>query len=238
MQSFNFYTILFVSIIMGLSGCAIEDDFGRFHTPHMKERAADIVGSIQEHTGIFAREAAYHIPLSDEEHTLRQTYKHFSKPFLASPKFTYPLKHQTFPKHKSGLSFQDDFIHKIRADRLWISRFDRAIGKVISHDMQRYDVIASSYEVTDNDSRYIRVRIRENRGVVMRVLHLLDRRISDYDQAIGYARLQYPERELTMLGGAMDKLRTQVALLKGKYESYVYQRATNSEFKDYKAGAY
>ena len=238
MQPYRYHTILLLSVIAGLSGCAIEDDFGRFHTPHMKERAADVVGSIQEHTGIFSKEAAYHIPLTNEEHTLRQTYKHFSKPFLADPKLRHALKHQTFPKHRSGLSFQEDFIHKMRADRLWISRFDRAIGHVISHDMQRYDVIASSYEVTDNDSRYIRVRIRENRGVVMRVLHLLDRRVSDYDQAIGYARLQYRERELTMLGGSMDKLRTQIALLKGKYENYVYQRASKSEYQDYKTDAY
>jgi len=238
MQSFSFYTIFLLSTILGLSGCAIEDDFGRFHTPHMKERAADVVGSIQEHTGLFSKDAAYHIPLSNEEHTLRQTYKHFSKPFLANPRLRRPLDHQTFPKHGSGLSFREDFNHKIRADRLWISRFDRAIGQVISHDMQRYDVIASSYEVTDNDSRYIRVRIRENRGVVMRVLQLLDKRVSDYDQAIGYARLQYPERELTMLGGSMDKLRTQIALLKGKYETYVYQRATKSEYQDYKTEAY
>ena len=238
MQSFSYYTIFFLCIIVGLTGCALEDDFGRFRTPHTKERAADVVGSIQEHTGIFSKESAYHIPLTNEEHTLRQTYKHFRKPFLADPRVRRPLKRQTFSKHRSGLSFQEDFIHKIRADRLWISRFDRAIGQVISHDMQRFDVIASSLEVTDNDSRYIRVRIRENRGVVMRVLQLLDRRVSDYDQAIGYARLQYPERDLNLLGGSMDKLRTQIALLKGKYETYVYQRASKSDYHDYKTDTY
>jgi len=221
-------------VIFSLSACSIEDDFGRSYTPHLQENIGDVVGSIQENTGLLSRNAAYHIPLTDHEHTLRQTLVHFQKPFLSQRTLREPLKRQTIAKHRSHEGFRSDFLHDIESDQLWIGRFDRAVEAVIEHDLQRYEVLSSSYEVSDNDERYIKVRIRENRGVAMRVLQLLDRRVSDYDQGIDYGRLQYRERDLLPLVPAMDGMRSQIGVLKSKYETYVYQGGPSNEYSNYK----
>lgn len=216
-----------------LAACSISEDFGRSHTPKLIGHAGDIVGSIQEHTGVLSRQAAFHIPLTHQEHTLRQTLTHFRKPFLHTPTLRKPLKTQTFPKHQTVEGFKAYFLNQIKSDRLWVRRFKQALSKVISHDIQRYEVLSSSHEVTENDSRYIKVRIRENRSITMRVMQLLDRRLSDYSKAMDYSRLSYPEKHLAVFRAPMDKYRAEVGLLKAKYESYVYQQAAKADFRDY-----
>ena len=209
-----------------LAACSIEDDFGRLHRPLIQQEAADIVGSIQEQTGILSDRTAYHIPLTNNEHQLRRSLTHFRHPFLYAPTIRDPQKRQTFAKHRTGPSFTAFMRHRIKADIAKIRSFNYSVGVVIEQDMQRYDVLASSYSVSNLDDRYMRVRIRENRAVTIRVMQLLDRRISDYDQAIEYARLQYPERHLLPLAPAMDRLRSEDALLKSKYERYIFQSAS------------
>jgi len=228
-------SLLFVlMVVFGLSACAIEDDFGRSYTPNMQGKIGDVVGSIQENTGLLSSDAAYHIPLTDHEHTLRQTLVHFEEPLLSQRTLREPLKGPTIAKHGSYEGFRSDFLHEIKSDKLWIRRFDKAVEAIIEHDLQRFEVLSSSYEVSDNDARYIKVRIRENRGVAMRILQLLDRRVSDYDQGIDYGRLQYRERDLLPLIPAMDGLRSQIGVIKSKYETYVYQGGPSSKYSNYK----
>ncbi len=214
-----------------LAACSIEDDFGRLHRPEMYNRVGDIVGSIQEHTGIMSDRVAYHIPLSNDEHQLRRTLAHFRAPFLYAPKLRDPLGRQRFSQHRTGQSFVAYMQHSIKSDIQAIHHFNHSIGVVIEQDMQRYSVLASTMEVTENDGRFIRTRIRENRAVTISVFRLLDRRMSDYDQAIEYARLQYPERELLVLRPDMQRLRAKHAMVKAKYERYIFQRAAKHEFE-------
>ena len=220
-----------------LAGCAVDDDFGRFHETQLRTDGAEIVGSIQEHTGLLSRRAAFHIPLTNEEHTLRQCYQHFKKPLLPRATMRDPRGTHTFAKHKTVQSFNEFILHHVKSDRLWISRLTNQLGNVIAHDRQRYDVIASSYEVTENDSRYIRVRIRENRGLAVRIVKLLDRRIAIYDKAIDYARLQYRERDLLILAPSMDKLRAQIGLFKARYEHYIFERYGKTDRQLYDSAA-
>lgn len=216
---------------LGLLGaCSIEEDFGRLHRPEIYQHAGDIVGSIQEHTGILSDRVAYHIPLSNDEHQLRRTLAHFRAPFLYAPTARNPLKRQTFSQHRTGQSFVAFMRHSIKSDIGHIRHFNYAVDVVIKQDMQRYSVLASTSEVTENDGRYIRTRIRENRAVTISVFKLLDRRMSDYDQAIEYARLQYPERELLVLGPDMRRLRSKHAMLKSKYERYIFMREAKHQF--------
>lgn len=230
----NRLTLPFVFIFcLPMAACSIEEDFGRLHRPLIQQDAADIVGSIQEQTGILSDRTAYHIPLTNDEHQLRRSLAHFRHPFLAAPTLRDPQKRQTFAKHRTGPSFTAFIKHRVRADIAKIRSFNYSVGRVIEQDMQRYDVLASSYNVSNTDDRYMRLRIRENRAVTIRVMQLLDRRIGDYDQAIEYARLQYPERQLLPLRPAMDRLRSENALLKSKYERYIFQSAsTKFDFSD------
>lgn len=216
--------------LLSLAGCSVEEDFGRLYEPKLYDGIGDIVGSIQNHTGILSDRAAYHIPLTGDEHQLRRSLAHFRAPFLYAPTMRDPYQRQTFPKHRTGPSFVAFMRHRINSDVGAIRRFNNSVGFVIEQDMQRYEVLASTMEVTENDGRYIRTRIRENRAVTIRVFKLLDRRISDYDQAIQYARLQFPERELTPLLPVMDRLRSECALVKSKYERYIFQREAKQEF--------
>lgn len=225
--------ILSLIIITTLGACSIKDDFGRSHKPHTLELAKDVVGSIQERTGILSQTVAFHIPLSHEEHTLRQTLSHFRRPFLYNPTLRKPLGSQTIAKHKSSEGFRDFFLHQVKSDRRWLNRFNSALSSVIQHDRQRYEVVASTLEASENDGRYIKVRIRENRGITMRVMQLLDRRMSDYDKALDYGRLAYPEKQLVVMSPVMDKYRAEVGLLKAKYETYVYQRSSKANFREY-----
>lgn len=213
-------------MLLPLAACSIEDDFGRLHRPLIQQEAADIVGSIQEQTGILSDRTAYHIPLTNDEHQLRRSLAHFRHPFLYAPTLRDPQKRQTFAKHRTGPSFTAFLRHRINADVSKIRSFNYSVGMVIEQDMQRYDVLSSSYSVLNTDDRYMRVRIRENRAVTIRVMQLLDRRVGDYDQAIEYARLQYPERQLAPLRPAMDRLRSENALLKSKYERFIFQSAS------------
>jgi hypothetical protein len=174
---------------------------------------------------------AYHIPLSNDEHQLRRTLAHFRAPFLYSPRLRDPLARQRFSKHRTGQSFVAFMSHSIKGDLNAIHHFNHSLGMVIEQDMQRYSVLASTIEVTDNDGRYIRTRIRENRAVTISVFRLLDRRMSDYDQAIEYARLQYPERELIALQPSMRRLRSKHAMVKAKYERYIFQREAKQELE-------
>ncbi len=99
-------------------------------------------------------------------------------------------------------------------------------------------MVASSYDITENDSRYIRVRIRENRGIALRIVKLLDRRIAIYDKHIDYARLHYRQHELQPLSAPMDLLRSEIGLFKGRYESYVFERGTKTDMHDYDQASY
>ena len=213
-----------------LSGCAINEDFGRYHQPQVRTAAGDIVGTIQEHTGLLSRQAAFHIPLTADEQTLRHALAHFRRPVLMTPVVRNPLKTQTFPRHKTGAGFSQEFISRIKADRLWFHRFETALSGVIEHDMQRYEVIAARHDITDNDSRYIRVRLRENRSVALRILQLLDKRVATYDQSIEYSHLQYPEREIRVIAPAMSGFRADIGQFKGRYESYLFESGDKGDF--------
>ena len=216
--------------VAATSGCAINEDFGRFHQPQIQTAAGDVVGTIQEHTGLFSKEAAYHIPLTSHEQTLRYALTHFKRPLLATPVVRNPLKTQTFPRHLTGASFSQEMISRIKADRLWLHRFERALDGVMKQDMQRYEVIAARHDITDNDSRYIRVRLRENRSVALRITQLLDRRIATYDQAIEYSHLQYPEQEIRPVMPAMSELRADFGQFKGHYEQYLFESGNKDDF--------
>lgn len=216
-------------LVISLSACAVQDDFGRSHSPKLRENALDIVGSIQEHTGVLSRDAAYHIPFTGDEITLRMSMKHFQQPFMYNPTLRHPNDSQTFSKHRSAEGFLAYIQHNLRSDRSRIRHIGPAIDAVIKQDTQRYEVVASNYDVRENDSRYIRVRIRENRAVTRRILQLLDRRIAHYDKAIEYARLQYPDKVLQGLSPAMDSLRAQHGILKSRYENYVYSQASKDQ---------
>lgn len=231
-----FTVLLVVSGQMLLSACSMKDDFGRIQNSQLRENAGDVVGSIQEHTGLFSRDAAYHIPFTGDEIRLRRTLKHFSRSFFKKPTLRRPLKTQTFPAHRTAESFREYIIHNIRSDMRRLSHFDEAVEAVIRQDMQRYEVVASSFDVKENDSRFIRVRIRENRAVTMRIMKLIDRRIADYDQAIEYAGLQYPRDKLRPLHPAMEKLRARNGVLKARFESYVFSHSAKgqlNQFDDY-----
>lgn len=228
--------IIVVTAQMGLSACSMQDDFGRMQHSQLRENAGDVVGSIQQHTGLFSRDAAYHIPFTQDEIRLRRTHKHFSRSFFKKPTLRNPLKTQTFPAHRSAESFREYIVHNIKSDMHRLSQFDSAVEAVIRQDMQRYEVVASSFDVKENDSRFIRVRIRENRAVTMRVMKLIDRRIADYDQAIEYAGLQYPRDKLVPLHPAMEKLRARNGVLKSRFESYVFSHSSKgqlNQFDDY-----
>ena len=220
-----------------LQACAIDDDFGRYHEPQLRGEAADVVGSIQEHTGILSRKAAFHIPLTNDEHTLRQTYLHFRKPFLARPKLREPLATETFTGHRTVDSYNQYVMHNIKSDRHWLRLLSKALGSVINQDQQRYEVVASSYDITDNDSRYIRVRIRENRGIALRLVKFLDKRIADYDQSIDYARVHFQQRDLLALSAPMDQLRSEIGIFKGRYEAYVFERGAKTDMHDYNSAS-
>lgn len=213
-----------------LSGCAINDDFGRTHQSNILASTGEIVGNVQEHTGALSRQAAFHIPLTSDEQTLRQAVAYFRKPVMATPTLRAPLKTQTFPYHQTGKSFAQSFQSRIKADRLWLRRMDRALVKVIAQDMQRYDVLTSSHDVTHNDSRYIRVRLRENRAVTQAALHAMDRRIAVYDQAIEYSRLQYPEEEVRVVIPTIAKLRADIGRFKGRHEAYIFARGQKGDY--------
>ncbi len=66
--------------LLFLVACALKDDFGRSKQSQLQADAIEAVGAIQEHTGLLSNEAAFHIPYSGDELTLRMTLKHFRKP--------------------------------------------------------------------------------------------------------------------------------------------------------------
>lgn len=224
---------LFPLALAGLGACTVEDDFGRYHQSELTKDSAEIVGSIQRRTGMISKQVAYHIPLTGDEHTLRQTYIHFKKPFLPNPGSRNLLGTQTFAQHKTAASFNAFMRKNIKTDRHWLRRLDRSLGGVIEQDTQRYAVLSNNYDITHNDSRYIRVRIRENRGLAVRLIKLLDRRLTIYDQAIDYARLHYRQRDLLPLASPLDALRAEIGLFKGRYEAYVFERGAKAEMYDY-----
>lgn len=223
-------SLLIISVtIFTLQACSIKDDFGRTKQSQLRENAVEVVGSIQEHTGLLSREAAFHIPYSGDELTLRMTLKHFRLPFLAKPILRDPVRTQGFTKKTTGVNFRSKIMNHIKSDMRRIKYFSSAVQAVITQDKQRYEVISHNYDVKDNDSRYIRVRIRENRAVTMRVMQLLDKRIASYDKAIEYAGMQYPRKTFDSIIPMMDLLRTKNSLLKSKFERYVYRQANYDE---------
>ena len=227
-KPFVHYHIL-ISLCLLLPACAIKDDFGRTKESQVKANMNEAVGSIQEHTGLFSREAAFHIPYSGDELTLRMTLKHFRRPFLANRNLRNRVETKGLTKRTAGESFQAFILQNINSDMDRIYYFERAVAKVITQDRQRYEVISHKYDINDNDSRYIRVRMRENRAVTMRVMQLLDKRTAAYDKAIEYAGLQYPKRTFGPINPKMDLLRTRISNLKSKYESYVYLEGREEE---------
>lgn len=220
MKTYPLFLLILLSLI--LPACAIKDDFGRTKDSAVQANVIEAVGSIQEHTGLLSNEAAFHIPFSGDELTLRMTLKHFRRPYLAKPILRDPVKTEGLSKRTHGENFQASILHNIRSDMNRIAHFERAVQRVIAQDRQRYEVISHKFDVDDNDSRYIRVRIRENRAVTMRVMQLLDKRTASYDKAIEYAGLQYPRKTFQPIIPQMDLLRTRISNLKSKYESYVY----------------
>jgi len=220
MKTYPLFLLILLSLI--LPACAIKDDFGRTKDSAVQANVIEAVGSIQEHTGLLSNEAAFHIPFSGDELTLRMTLKHFRRPYLAKPILRDPVKTEGLSKRAHGENFQASILHNIRSDMNRIAHFERAVQRVIAQDRQRYEVISHKFDVDDNDSRYIRVRIRENRAVTMRVMQLLDKRTASYDKAIEYAGLQYPRKTFQPIIPQMDLLRTRISNLKSKYESYVY----------------
>lgn len=220
MKTYPLFLLILLSLI--LPACAIKDDFGRTKDSAVQANVIEAVGSIQEHTGLLSNEAAFHIPFSGDELTLRMTLKHFRRPYLAKPILRDPVKTEGLSKRTHGENFQASILHNIRSDMNRIVHFERAVQRVIAQDRQRYEVISHKFDVDDNDSRYIRVRIRENRAVTMRVMQLLDKRTASYDKAIEYAGLQYPRKTFQPIIPQMDLLRTRISNLKSKYESYVY----------------
>ncbi len=220
MKTYPLFLLILLSLI--LPACAIKDDFGRTKDSAVRENVIEAVGSIQEHTGLLSNEAAFHIPYSGDELTLRMTLKHFRRPYLAKPILRNPVKTEGLSKRTHGENFQASILQNIKSDMDRIAHFERAVQRVIIQDRQRYEVISHKFDVDDNDSRYIRVRIRENRAVTMRVMQLLDKRTASYDKAIEYAGLQYPRNTFQPIIPQMDLLRTRISNLKSKYESYVY----------------
>ena len=215
--------------LLFLVACALKDDFGRSKQSQLQADAIEAVGAIQEHTGLFSNEAAFHIPFSGDELTLRMTLKHFRRPYLAQPILRDPVKTEGLSKRTHGESFQASILHNIKSDINRIAHFERAVQRVIAQDRQRYEVISHKLDVADNDSRYIRVRIRENRAVTMRVIKLLDKRTASYDKAIEYAGLQYPRKTFQPIIPQLDLLRTRISNLNSKYESYVYLEGNYEE---------
>lgn len=227
MKTYPFILLIILSLI--LPACAIKDDFGRTKDSAVRANVIEAVGSIQEHTGLFSNEAAFHIPFSGDELTLRMTLKHFRRPYLAQPILRDPVKTEGLSKRTHGESFQASILHNIKSDINRIAHFERAVQRVIAQDRQRYEVISHKLDVADNDSRYIRVRIRENRAVTMRVIKLLDKRTASYDKAIEYAGLQYPRKTFQPIIPQLDLLRTRISNLNSKYESYVYLEGNYEE---------
>ncbi len=223
------HTFQIICVLSVLSACALKDDFGRSKQSQVQADAIEAVGAIQEHTGLLSREAAFHIPYSGDEMTLRMTLKHFRKPFLAKPILRAPLNTQGITKKNVGENFQSTMISNIKSDISRINYFRRAVQRVIVQDRQRFEVISHRYDVNDNDSRYIRVRMRENRAVTMRVMQLLDKRTTSYDKAIEYAGLQYPRKTFQPILPVMDLLRTKISNLKSDYENYVYLEGADLE---------
>ena len=215
--------------LLFLVACALKDDFGRSKQSQLQADAIEAVGAIQEHTGLLSNEAAFHIPYSGDELTLRMTLKHFRKPFLAKPILREPFNTKGITKRSAGENFQSSIMSSIKSDINRIGHFQRAVQRVIVQDRQRYEVISHRYDINDNDSRYIRVRMRENRAVTMRVMQLLDKRTTSYDKAIEYAGLQYPRKTFEPIVPMMDLLRTKISNLKSQYENYVYLEGANEE---------
>jgi|GEM_PF-3783709 len=224
-----FHITQILCALLLVSACALKDDFGRAKPSQLQADAIEAVGAIQEHTGLLSRDAAFHIPYSGDEMTLRMTLKHFRKPFLAKPILRSPLNTEGLTKKSAGANFQATMLSNIKSDISRINYFKQAVPKVITQDRQRFEVISHKYDINDNDSRYIRVRIRENRAVTMRVMQLLDKRSAAYDKAIEYAGLQYPKKTFQPIVPLMDLLRTKISSLKTKYESYVYLEGADDE---------
>ncbi len=224
-----FLNFQIITALVFLSACALKDDFGRSKQSQLQADAIEAVGAIQERTGLLSNEAAFHIPYSGDELTLRMTLKHFRKPFLAKPMLRKPFNTEGLSKKSAGENFQSTMISSIKADMNRIGHFQKAVQKVMVQDRQRYEVISHRYDINDNDSRYIRVRMRENRAVTMRVMQLLDKRTTSYDKAIEYAGLQYPRKTFGPILPMMDLLRTKISNLKSQYEGYVYLEGGNEE---------
>lgn len=216
-------------LLFSLTACAYKGDFGRTEESNLKNRYNDIVGAVQRETGMLSDRAAYHIPLSRYEHILRQTYKHFKKPYLRRSTFHDPTKLSTFTDHKHPKSLEHKLLTKVRTDINYLKQFENTIKVVIDQDRQRYEIMAGSLTISENDSRFIMVRIKENRAVMMNTMLAIESRIADYDRAITHGLLQLPSREEKQLQVPLDKLRTHLALLKTNYESYIYHTSNKDD---------
>ncbi len=134
--------------VIALNACAYEGDFGRLEQSKLKNKYNNVVGSIQRETGLLSDRAAYHIPYTEDERLIRRIYTHFKRSLRRSRKFHDPSAPVTFTDHKSPKSLYDHLSRNMSADIKYVKRAQRLYPIIIQQDLQRFEVVSATYDVS------------------------------------------------------------------------------------------